>query len=49
MPKETRTIGLAFLLSLLIVAGVALASRSLFAPKTSATACQQHYTVACLI
>jgi hypothetical protein len=49
MPSSTRSIGLAFLLSLLLVAGVALTSRSLLLVSTEpATACQQHYTVACL-
>jgi len=49
MPRDTRNIGLAFLLSILLVAGVAMAGNLLFSPTEIAAACQQHYTVACLI
>lgn len=51
MAHETRSIGLSFLLSLLLVAGVAFAGKTLFAPTsdTALTACQQRYSFACLI
>ncbi len=51
MAHETHNLGIAFLLSVLLVAGVAFAGKALFAPTNDATltACQQHYTVACLI
>ncbi|MDO8469010.1 MAG: hypothetical protein Q7S29_04605 [Candidatus Peribacter sp.] len=52
MPRDTRNLGLAFLLSALIVVGVATACSLLFSPigtTATASACQQHYTVACLI
>ncbi|MDD5103347.1 MAG: hypothetical protein PHX93_03020 [Candidatus Peribacteraceae bacterium] len=51
MPRDTRSVGLALLLSMLIVTGVSTAFSLLFSPvKTAATvsACRQHYTVACL-
>jgi len=49
MSKETRTIGLAFLLSILLVAGAAVALNLLVAPtEASGFSCHQHYTVSCL-
>ncbi|MDD5041949.1 MAG: hypothetical protein PHX87_06075 [Candidatus Peribacteraceae bacterium] len=52
MARDTHSVGLAFLLSALIVAGVATSCRLLFAPVSAlstASDCQQHYTVACLM
>lgn len=51
MAHETRSLGLSFLLSLLLVAGVAFAGKTLFAPTsdTTLTTCQQRYSISCLI
>jgi|GEM_PF-2123801 len=52
MARDTHNLGIALLLSIIIVAGMATACQLLFAPVTSTTTasnCQQHYTVACLI
>ena len=49
MSKDTRSIGLAFLFSLLMVTSVAVAANILFATEVAATACHQAYTLACVL
>lgn len=50
MSKETRTVGIAFLLSILLVAGAAAALNLLVAPtQASGIACRSHDTVSCLL
>ncbi|MDD4627905.1 MAG: hypothetical protein PHE68_00735 [Candidatus Peribacteraceae bacterium] len=48
MSKDTRNIGLAFLASIILTAGVALAADLLFASQVSETACFKSYTMACV-
>jgi len=49
MSKDTRNIGLAFLASVLLIAGVALAADLLFATQVAETACFKAYTMACVL
>ncbi len=48
MTKNTRSIGLAFLLSALLVSGVAVAANLLFANQIVQAACYKAYTLACI-
>ncbi|MFH0851911.1 MAG: hypothetical protein V1876_04150 [Candidatus Peregrinibacteria bacterium] len=49
MPRDTRNIGLAFLLSIILVTSVAIAANLLFAsPKVTSAACYQSYSLACV-
>ena len=48
MSKDTRNIGLAFLASIILTAGVALAADLLFASQVTQAACFQSYTLACI-
>lgn len=49
MSKDTRNVGLAFLASVLLIAGVALAADLLFASRVAQAACFQSYTLACIL
>ena len=48
MTKNTRSVGLAFLLSALLVSGVAVAANLLFANQIVQAACYKAYTLACI-
>ncbi|ALM09828.1 MAG: hypothetical protein PeribacterA2_0444 [Candidatus Peribacter riflensis] len=47
MSHDTRSVGLALLLSLLLVTSVAVAANLFFASSVSQTACTQTYSLAC--
>ena len=48
MSKDTRSIGLAFILAISLVSATAFALNLFFAPVETVTACRNHYTVSCL-
>lgn len=51
MTKDTRSVGLAFLLSTLLVAGAATAAHLLagsISPAMAQSVCHQAYTLACI-
>ncbi len=48
MSKDTRSLGLAFLTSLLLVAGVAAALDFTFADRAAESVCHRSYSLACI-
>lgn len=47
MSRDTRSVGLAFLLSVLLVMSVAVAANLLLAPPVIQTACPSSYSLSC--